>query len=412
MKLPKDKSKHKDLDWFSQQNFETQMEILNYYTETIRLLANEIMENEVREYAGERYSHDKPHDGRYDRWGTNPGSIQTDKGKIPIYVPRIYDKEKKENKSLESYQKMHNKNHMGNSILPAILGGLSMGRYEEVVQQFAEGFGLSQSSVSDKFIEESADKLEHFEQRRLEKYNFVSIFIDGKNLAGEQIIIVLGVTQEGRKIPLSFIQSYSENSKAIGQMLEKLKERGFDYSSGLLCVIDGAKGIRKAIKDKFGDKALIQRCRYHKRDNILSYLNESDQDYYKKKIDIAYSQEKYSEAKSKLLEIKSELKEKNISAANSLEEGLEETLTLHRLELNLIFDRTFSTTNPIENINRLIKDYTRNVSYWKNSQMRYRWIASALLECERNMRRVNNYRKLDQLQKKVSNMVQKKEENQ
>jgi len=141
-------------------------------------------------------------------------------------------------------------------------------------------------------------------------------------------------------------------------MLDKIKEQGFDYYSGLLCVIDGSKGISKAVKDK----TLIQKCRYHKRDNILSYLNESDQEYYKKEINIAYSQEIYSEAKSKLLEI-SELKETNMSAANSIEERLEETLTLHRLELNLMFDRTFSTTNPIKNINRLIKDYTRNDSY-------------------------------------------------
>ena len=409
MKLPKDKTNHKDLKWLSEQDIKIKMETFFYYSEVITLLANEIMKDEVLQHAGEKYSRDKPHNGRYSRWGFNPGSIPTEKGKIPIMVPRIYDSQEEKHKTLESYQHLRNKNQIEESILSAILGGLSMGKYEEVVDKFTEGFGLSQSSVSEKFKEESAQKLEYFENRRLDKYNFVSLFIDGKNFGGEQMIIVLGVTLDGRKIPISFIQSYSENSRAIGQMLEKLKDRGLAYSRGLLCVIDGAKGIKKALKDTFGHKAVIQRCQYHKRDNILSYLNQADQEIYKRKISIAYSMEDYDDAKLKLLEIMDELEEKNISAVNSIKEGLEETLTLHRLGINIKFDRTFSTTNPIENVNSQVQNYTQKVKHWQNSKMRYRWLASALLECEDKMRRVNNYKELHLIQEKVEELVKKRE---
>ena len=409
MKLSKDKTKHKDLKWLSEQDIKTKMETFLYYSEIIKLLANEIMKDEVIQYAGERYSRDKPNDGRYSRWGFNPGSILSEKGKIEVMVPRIYDNQEGNNKPLDSYQKLHNQNQIEQSILSAILGGLSMGKYKEVVDKFTEGFGFSQSSVSERFKEESAKQLEYFENRRLDKYNFISLFIDGKNFGGEQMIIVLGVTLDGRKIPISFIQSYSENSKAIGQMLEKLKERGLDYSRGLLCVIDGAKGIRKALKDTFGHKAVIQRCQYHKRDNILSYLNQADQDDYKRKISTAYSMSDYEDAKIKLLEIAEELEEKNMAAVNSIKEGLEETLTLHKLGVNVKFDRTFSTTNPIENVNSQVQNYTQKVKHWQNSKMRYRWLASALLECESKMRRVNNYRELNLIQESVEKLVNKRE---
>jgi transposase-like protein len=192
-------------------------------------------------------------------------------------------------------------------------------------------------------------------------------------------------------------------------MLEKLKERGLDYSRGLLCVIDGAKGIRKALKDTFGHKAVIQRCQYHKRDNILSYLNQADQDDYKRKISTAYSMSDYEDAKIQLLEIAEELEEKNMAAVNSIKEGLEETLTLHKLGVNVKFDRTFSTTNPIENVNSQVQNYTQKVKHWQNSKMRYRWLASALLECESKMRRVNNYRELNLIQESVEKLVNKRE---
>ena len=283
--------------------------------------------------------------------------------------------------------------------------------YGQVIEHLLDSFGFSRSNVSRHFIDQSSERLKEFEQRSLHPYEFVALFIDGKTLAKEQIIIVLGITETGEKIPLGFIQSYSENAEAIKNLLNELIERGLHYQTGLLCVIDGSKGIRKAVVDVFGDYVLIQRCQWHKRENILSYLNEKDQKYYRTRINKAYHSECYDDAKQQLLAIKHELEIKNVSVARSLEDGLEETLTLHRLELHELFSKSFSTTNCIENLNSQLTKYIGKVKHWKTSQQRYRWIASALLEVEKKMRRVNNYKQLYIMKEKVQKEINKKVKN-
>jgi len=129
-----------------------------------------------------------------------------------------------------------------------------------VIDSLGEGFGLSKSSVSHSFIERTEEKLKEFETRPIAHHKILAIFIDGKYLSKEQIIICLVITEQGNKIPLCFTQAATENAEPIKDMLERLKERGLDYSNGLLCIIYGSKGIRKAIGDCFGDKAIIQRC--------------------------------------------------------------------------------------------------------------------------------------------------------
>lgn len=223
------------------------------------------------------------------------------------------------------------------------------------------------------------------------------MFIDGKYLAKEQVLIVLGVTVQGEKVPIGFIQTATENSKSISELLANLIERGLKYEDGLLCVIDGSKGIYKAVKTVFGAYAVIQRCQWHKRENVLSYLPEHKAANYRKQMNKAYNIEDYQEAKQNLLEIINDLKVDNMSAARSLKEGLEETLTLHRLGLTADFKGSFSTTNAIENLNSQLGKYLRNVKRWTNSEQRYRWVASALFEIEQRMRRVNNYKKLHKM---------------
>lgn len=140
--------------------------------------------------------------------------------------------------------------------------------YDGVVDYLNEGFGMSKSSVSRSFKVKTSEKLEEFENRRFDQDTFVGLFIDGKYLASEQIIIVLGVTNQGVKVPLGFIQSHSEHSGPISDLLSDLVSRGLGYDQGLLVVIDGSKGLKKAVKDVFGRYAVIQRCTWHKRENV------------------------------------------------------------------------------------------------------------------------------------------------
>ncbi len=238
--------------------------------------------------------------------------------------------------------------------------------------------------------------------------NVIALFIDGKYLSKEQIIICMGVTLQGEKIPLGFVQAATENSDPIKDMLTNLKERGLAWKEGLLCVIDGSKGIRKAIEESFGDKAIIQRCQWHKQENILKYIPEKDQQAVKRKYQKSVNKESYKEARESMIDLKRDLEQINLSAARSLEEGMEGILTLHRLGLSEDFSTSFATTNCIENLNSQIEKYLRKVKFWKNSKERYRWTAAAMLEIEIKMRKVNNFKNLDKMQKAIKTEIQKR----
>jgi transposase-like protein len=401
MKVKRTSINRKKISWLLEQDLDVKITALQHHLDISRMLVNDILEDEVIQYAGSWYSHEKPYGGRYNRWGSNPGSVKLGERRIKVDVPRIYDNESGCNKPLLSYGKLREMDTLDDRILKAVLLGLSTRDYERVIGNLLDGFGLSSSSVSKEFIEQSSQKLEDFENRDLSDYDFVSIFIDGKYLAKEQIIIVLGVTIQGDKIPLGFVQSHTENSTVIRDLFNNLIERGLRYEEGLLCVIDGSKGIYKAIKETFGNYALIHRCHWHKRKNVLEYLNENKQDQYQKRINQAYRTDDYDESRKLIREIITDLKTDNLNASRSMEEGLEETLTLHRLGLIEDFRRSFATTNCIESLNSQIEKYLRKVKNWKTSSQRHRWVSSALLDIEKNMRKVSNYSKLSLMREKI-----------
>jgi putative transposase len=140
--------------------------------------------------------------------------------------------------------------------------------------------------VSRRFIRASARQLERLCERRLEGYDFVVLIVDGKSFGSDEMVIALGVTREGRKIPLGLIQTRAENERVCREMLEGLLERGLKMESGLLCVVDGSKRLRKAIYGVFGNKALIQRCQWHKRENVVGYLPKSMQASMRRKLQV------------------------------------------------------------------------------------------------------------------------------
>jgi transposase-like protein len=388
------KKREENLNWLLRQPMETQMDLFQHYIELSKLLAKQLLQDEVEQKAGEKYTRNKPFDGRFSRWGYNPGSIRIGEEKVKMEIPRLYDNKEEETVGLETYQKLKEIELPSEQLLKKIILGLSEHDYKKVTQQAIESFGLSQSSVSRAFIEQSSKILEDFEKRDLSHYDFVALVIDGKHLLQEQVVIALGVTSTGYKIPLGFIQTTTENSIAVKGLLQNLIAREFRFTEGLLAILDGAKGLTKAIKETFGEYVVIQRCQWHKRENVVSYLKEEEEDHYRGKLQRAYLEPEYHTAKSKLLEIRDELKKINRSAANSLEEGFEETLTIHRLGLIEELGRSLTTTNIIENLNSQLNKYVGRIKRWVNPEMQARWIATALVEVEHKMRRINNHKKL------------------
>ena len=276
--------------------------------------------------------------------------------------------------------------------------GLRLRMLKGIATRNYEAFGLSRSSVSRRDVKGTARKLAEFQERSLEGYDLVALFLDGKSFADEEIIIALGVTLDGQKIPLGFVQAATGNERGCRRFLSDLVERGLQYEAGLLVVIDGGKGLYKSVLE---GPACVQRCQYHKRQNVVSCLPKSEQVRIRRKMEAAYGKPTYAVAKAALDALKPGLKLMNQSALGSLEEGFEETLTLHRLGLMPMLKDSFRTTNGIENVNRLLAQLTHNVRRWTNSSQRHRWVATALLDIEPRLRRVRGFHPLPMLRQAI-----------
>jgi len=312
-------------------------------------------------------------------------------------VPRVRDQHEGKEVRLRSYEQLQVPRDRDEGVLRRILRGLSCRSYEECAAEVPEAFGMSGSSVSRRYIRASAREVKKLCERRLEGYDIVVLILDGKRFGSDEMVIALGVSSDGRKIPLGFIQAGAENERVCREMLEGLLERGLRIEPGLLCVIDGSKGLRKAIYGVFGGRALIQRCQWHKRENVVGYLPKTMQAQMRRKLQGAYQEPTYERAREKLLKIRKELQLINQSAVSSLDEGLEETLTLHRLGLFQELGISFKTTNCIESLMALVGQRTDKVDYWRNSDQKHRWLGAALLDIEPRLRRVKGYRHLPQL---------------
>jgi len=362
------------------------------------------LQNEVRELAGRRYRREGM--AGHDRWGKQQGSIYIQDQRIPLMVPRVRDTKHNREVSLRTYEQLQSSGAPANErLLKRILHGLSCSRYRECSEAIPEALSLSRSTVSRRYIRASQKKLRELMERRLDGYDLVGIVIDGKRFGDDGIIVAVGITMEGEKVLLGIIQSSTENHRVCRDFLLRLIDRGLKYEQGLLCVIDGAKGFRKAINEVFGTRGIIQRCQWHKRENIVSYLPKNLQDTIRRKLQKAYEHDNYDKARSALMAIKKELRLINESAVASLEEGLEESLTVQRLGLSKELRKSLKTTNIIESVLALVGQKTDKVDYWKNSNQKQRWVATALLDIEPRLNRISGYRKLKNLRAAIQSEI-------
>ena len=376
---------------------EMKLHMVQHHAQMAYLLAEELLHDEMTMLTGEKYERDRPFGGRYHRWGSNPGSVRIDRERVPIRVPRVRDVEASEERPLENYRRLREGIDIDERLEQSILLGLSTRDYAGVAGSLLGGFGLSASSVSRAFQERSAKALEAFEERRFDGEEFLALWIDGKYLAGHQIVICMGLTEDGRKIPMGFVETTTENAEAIKGLFQRLLHRGLSFDRGLLCIIDGSKGLYKAVQEVFGEFAAIQRCQWHKRENVTSYLSEKDKPTVRRRLQRAYEKPTYDEAHAALADVHRDLLTINRSAANSLMEGIEETLTLHRLGVFEELGKSLKTTNAIESLNSQLGKYLRRVKHWMHSDQRQRWVAMGILEAEKKMRRINYPDKLPML---------------
>lgn len=328
------------------------------------------------------------------RWGHQRGSIYLADQKLPITYQRVRDLPRNRELPLPTYQRFQHPRAADVGLFRKVLVGLSCRDYEACAEAVPEAFGLSPSSISRRFIRASAKQLQRLCERPLDGYEFVALILDGKTFAEDSMVIALGITLTGEKVVLGFVQTATENETVCAAFLRELVERGLRVEQGLLCVIDGAKGLRKALQTVFGDAAAVQRCQWHKRENVLAYLPKGQRATFRRKLQAAYEQPHYPEAKAALLRIRQELRLVNESAVKSLDEGFEETLTLHRLGVFEALGRSLKTTNCLESLNALLGQRTDKVDRWRTSDQKQRWLAAALLDLEPRLRRIRGFRAL------------------
>jgi transposase-like protein len=269
----------------------------------------------------------------------------------------------------------------------------------------AERVSTSRSAVSRTFVERTANALCELMSRRLDDVRLAVLMLDGIDLKGRTNVVALGITTEGHKLALGLWEGSTENATVATALLADLVERGLDTSQGVLCVLDGAKALSKAVRDVLGHATPVQRCRRHKERNVLEHLPERDRALVKRRLRQAWKPSDYRTALGRLTELARELDGTHPGAAASLREGLEETLTLTRLGISGRLNETLCSTNCCESMISIVRTTQRNVKRWRDGEMALRWTAAGMLEAERKFRRVIGYSDLGKLALAVESEV-------
>ena len=332
----------------SQMLFDTELELLTL-----------IMGDEIRWLSQER---------GMTSWGTAPGSVIIHGQKVPVARPRVRDGVKEA--KLGSYELFRRDDEMQRRIVDRVMRGVSMRSYDPVVRESKPSFGISKSAVSDRFKIASGQRAQDLRKRDLSKLRLCAVMVDGVEFRRELFVVALGIDKTGTKTILGYHQGATENRQICDRLLEGIAARGLDLRQGILAVLDGGPAAGSAIRKYCGDKVLVQRCQQHKQRNICEHFAEEQRTYWERKLSDAYDLFGYEEAKKALHQIHRELMGVNPSAARSLEEGMEETLTLHKLNVPAPLRKTLRTTNPIESVFDTVRTTCHNVKRWRPGDQR------------------------------------------
>jgi len=374
------------------------------YLKELLLLAAELLVNtEVEERAGRR--NERNGDRVCSRWGKQDGSVMLMEQRVPMKKPRLRTGRNGTEVELETYKQLNGKELLNKAAGEKLLSGLSTRRFEKTVEEFVDSRGIGRQTISRRGIGEMSKRLEEFQKRSLAGLDILVVFVDGVHLSETVYVTAVGVDKDGNKHVLGFEPGSTESSGVCRSLMSNLMEREIlKEDEGLLFVVDGGKGLKKAIREVFGKGAQVQRCTIHKKRNVEEKLPKKEQKEFREKFNAAYNKKTYKEAEKAFTELRAELLLRHRgAAANSLTEGLTEILTLHKLGIDGTLRRSLSTTNSIESIFSAARYYTRNVKRWQKEEQMERWLASGLLEAEKNLRKIPGYTTLKTLKAALTN---------
>jgi putative transposase len=358
------------------------------------IVISAVIEHEAEQKAGKKHVKNLGRENNW--WGSQTGPVYFEGQKVLIEHPRIRSKTGKET-PLETYNAFQNPRRMRNALLKEMVLGISTRNYEEIVEKVIHGYGIKKSSISRHFIQATAVQMQELLERSLSDLNICVIFIDGIEFKGEHLIVALGIDVTGKKHVMGLWQGATENATICGNLLEDMQRRGLDTSKDYLFVLDGSKALRSAVTKMFGKDASVQRCQQHKRRNVKEHLPPEHQAAIDTRLRAAYNMTNYEDAKKSLELTVRYLEKLNPSAAKSLQEGLEDTLTVHRLSITGLLKRVLSGTNPIESCFSIMRTITDRVKRWRKGDMIQRWAVAAVLRAEKKFRRVKGYQEIPKL---------------
>jgi transposase-like protein len=356
----------------------------------------QLFEEEKGELCGMPWSRKGP--GQARSGGSEAGSIYLEGRRMPVRYPRVMDE--RGSRALSSYQALGSFDLLAEDVQEKLLRGVSARDYGEVISQIVSGTALGRDTVSRAFVRASKKALEEINSRDLSKHQFVALMIDGIGFGRETLLVVaMGITVEGEKVFLGLAEGHTENATVVGDLVDNLVSRGLALTDQFLAVLDGGKALKAAVLARWKGRVVIQRCQVHKKRNVLEHLSPSYQREARRRMNVAYGMKDYTEAQKVLENTVRWLEQISEPAARSLEEGMEETLTVVRLGLPGLLRLTLATTNPIESAFDGVRYRTRRVKRWKRGkgQMAARWAAGALLVVQKRLHKVKGHRSMSVL---------------
>jgi putative transposase len=331
------------------------------------------------------------------RWGTAPSELVMGGRKLILPRPRVRSVEGRE-LTLPSVARFSRHDPLTEHVVDQILLDVSTRRYEKSLEPLPPPLvsrGTSKSAVSRTFVSATRRTVEAELSRSLSDLDLLVLMLDGVVVKKQSVVIALGITVDGTKRVLGLRLGSTENAALCTELLQDLVRRDLKVNRPFLCVIDGGGGLRKALRDVFGDLAVIQRCQLHKMRNLRDHLPKKAQGWVLSQMRQAYKAPGADSARRQLQRLVSWLgRNGHDDAAASLREGLEETLTVLKLRLPQTLTRSLSTTNAIENLMSAIRRSTRRVTRWKNGSMIRRWVGMAVLDAQKRFRRLKGHREM------------------
>jgi putative transposase len=360
-------------------------------------VVHELMEAEVCEVVGPKGRHNPDRTAK--RHGHERGSMTLGGRRVEVSRPRIRSADDECELPVETYEYFADRDPLTVVVMNRMLAGVSTRKYAAVGEPLGaeverESRSTSKSTISELFVERTKTALGELMGRPLADVRLAVMMLDGLDIAERTHVVALGITTDGVKIPLGLWEGSTENATLARSLLSDLVDRGLDPEQAILFVIDGGKALRRAIKDVFGEQALVHRCHRHKERNVTDLLPERDRSVILAKIRGAWSLTDVDLAQERLERLASELDRTWPDAAGSLREGLSETLTLMRLGIGGQLAKTLCSTNPCESMIEIVRYTQRNVKRWQDGDMRKRWTAAGMLVAEQQFRRIIGYRDL------------------